>query len=507
MREVCRISGGSLPKQKRRWSGSYATQDSMPLGGSCYAQHPALVLFDVKVEDEAWATALSFAEVVYPDDGIIVSWLHRLIHGAADTFFNQDNRRFQLCLTFAARSVRFVLVDRCGVAGSLLYDIDEHPEVLVRLVAGLMFYNRPSIGFDTTITTLKNGDRQIKVRQDVYDIVKKLAMSQDVRGKATIVWHARRNGVDVVIKDNWTQPHDHVEAKVLEIAKDIPGIPKILAFETVLINRIEDSTSNLLDFRAREVRVHQRMVTTPLANRLSYFRSKKELISVLVDAIEAHRALADKNILHCDISCNNIMIADEEMGEPLRKGLLIDADSAQSIGDIGYWVGLVGTYTFMSSAILTRGSSVKQKPSDDLESFWWVLIYLCIRYAGPENTTRADYVATIKSFPPFDEDQTKADPTGRLKRHLLSAKGLVESEILPYFTLYFEDLKPCILELRDAFKRNKYKFSYDDMLDVLRRTRDALPLVENWSAQDNPVHRLERSPVESPPKRRRIANR
>ncbi|KAF7330309.1 hypothetical protein MVEN_02469000 [Mycena venus] len=473
------------------------TATESPLRGHCMAPHPALVLFDSKPEEEGWNTALSVAEIVFSDDYDFASSLHRQIHEASDVFFNQDDRRFQISLTFAARTVRLVLIDHSGVVASEFFDIDNQPDLLVRSVAGLMFSSRASIGFDTSITTLKTGQRQIKVGQDVYDIVARLAINPDVRGKATVVWHARRNGVDIVIKDNWNDvEHSYIEAGILETAKDIPGIAKLVTLETVMINRTKDSTALLRSIlNGPEIRLHQRMVMTPFAQKISHFRSKKELISVFIDAIEAHRSLVHKNILHCDISSNNIMISDElhgssssrpaSFGEPLRRGLLIDVDSALELDNIGYWVGFVGTFIFMSSAVLIHGSSTKQRPSDDLESFWWVLVYVVIRYAGPHDTTRTDYNATIEGVTMFCQDQSQAADIGCYKKHMLSAKGVLERDMFPKFSMYFEDLKPCMAELRNAFMKNK-EFTYDAMLDILRRTRDGLPLVEDWPVQNDP---------------------
>lgn len=291
MREVCRISGSGLPRKKRWWSSAYA-QESLPIPGHCVAAYPALVLFDNKPEDdeEGWNTALSMAELVYSDDYDSATSLHRLVHDASDTFFNQDDRRFQVGLTFAARIVRLVLIDHSGVVTSESFNIDEQPDLLVRSIAGLMFSSRPSIGFDTTITTSKNGQRQIKVGEDIYDIVGSLAMTHEVHGKATVVWHARRNGVDFVIKDNWNDSrHTHIEAGILETAKDIPGIAKLVVLETVMINRTKDSTATLrsiLNGHSPEFRLHQRLVMTPFAQKISHFRTKKELISVFIDTIE-----------------------------------------------------------------------------------------------------------------------------------------------------------------------------------------------------------------------------
>ncbi|KAJ7086101.1 hypothetical protein B0H15DRAFT_887162, partial [Mycena belliarum] len=504
IRDVCRLtSGGTLPKKHRRWSSTYALPTSMPLNGACLSDNPALVLFDCKAEEEEWRTVLSSTELVLFDDLGPASSLTRLIHNASDAFFNQDDRRFQVGLTITTQTVRLVLIDHCGIVTAESFDVHKRPDLLIRTVAGLMLSSRPTIGFDNTITTLKNGERQIRVGQDAYDIMARLSISHDVVGKATVCWHARRNDADFVIKDSWSSPASKsTEADILEIARDIPGIVKLVALETVMINRAVDSTDALRSIvvdEVRRVRQHQRMVLTPFARKISFFRTKKELISVIIDAVEAHRSLVDKNILHCDVSSNNLMISEEEALEPPttdaveaprppRKGLLIDVDGAQRLNNIGYWVGLIGTSVFMSSAILMHGSSTRHKPSDDLESFLYVLIYICIRYAGPNNSPRADAGETLQGMPIFHpSDSGSAHDDGRYKKHVLSARGALERDVFPHFSPYFDDLKPCVAALRDAYAKNRQKLTYDAMLDVLRATRDALPATEGWPPQDDPL--------------------
>jgi hypothetical protein len=289
MRDVCRLAGGTVPKKRRRWSSAYA--GDRPLSQFCLSDHPAMVLFDAKTEEEGWPTVLSTAELVLGDDVDMASSLHRLIHNASDVFYNQDNRRFQVGLTIAARTARLVLIDHCGVVAAEFFDVHERPDLLLRTIAGLMLSSPPTIGYDPSITTLKNGQRQIRVAQDVYDIVARLSISHDVRGKATVCWHARRDGSDFVIKDTWTdRASSFTESDMLELAKDIPGITKLVARETVMINHAVDSTEALRSIVTGEnlvgVRHHQRLVLTPFARSIRYFRSKKELISVFVDAIE-----------------------------------------------------------------------------------------------------------------------------------------------------------------------------------------------------------------------------
>ncbi|KAJ7220055.1 hypothetical protein GGX14DRAFT_585300 [Mycena pura] len=499
MQGVYRLGGGSLPKKKRRWSSAYAPATSLPLNGAHVSKHPALVLFDSKPGDEGWNSVLSIVELFFPDDYAYFSSLHRLIHGASDAFFNQDDRRFQVGLIFAARTACVVLLDHSGIVAADFFDIDQRPDLLVRSVAGLMFSSRSTIGFDTTITNLSNGQRQIKAGNEVYDIVSRLSITPTIRGKATVCWRARRSGLDFVIKDSWNPAGStHAEAHVLDIAKDIPGIPDLIAKETVMFNRTADSTATLRSILSQddmpEIRVHQRMVTIPFARKISYFKSRRELISVFIDAIEAHQGLVSKNVLHADVSFNNIMIVeraetDDARPQAVRRGLLIDVDSALNLKKIGYWVGLVGTFAFMSSGILQYGKSTRQKPSDDLESFFWVLVYICIRYAGPDNTTRADYPSVMDGLQLFQLEvgHSRAYEIGKYKKHVLSAKGVLERDLFPRFSVYFRDFEPFMVELRNAFQKNGRKFTYDIMLDVLRRMCNAFVLAEDWSPAYDPV--------------------
>ncbi|KAJ6631004.1 hypothetical protein B0H10DRAFT_702932 [Mycena sp. CBHHK59/15] len=486
IRDVCRLAGKPVPKKKRRWTSAYSHKVSKPLKHpeSCVYPHPPLVLFDGKEDEEGWHTVLSIAEPIYPEDESDDCSLHFLTQGGSDVFVCQDNRRFQIGFTIDPPhgQFRLVLLDHSGVVISHAFEIDHRPDLLVRSLSGLMLSSLSTIGFDPTISTLKGGRRQIKVGGDLYEIVKRLAITPDIRGKATVCWHARRNGLDFVIKDNWNDPSATLtEAMILDIAKDIPGITKLIALETIIIDGEMDSTARLRSVvpDAVETRLHQRMVLTPFAQKIQSFKSRKELVSVFIDAIEAHRRLVEKNILHCDISINNIMISEAQevryadasvvehnpgrrrkIQPRLRKGILIDVDNSSFLDHLSIVVDIVGTFVFMSSAILLHGSSSEHKPSDDLESFFWVLVYICIRYAGPDDVTRADFADVRDRVQLFHEEgpQSDAAKMGRAKRRVLTGTEPLEREILPRFSPYFRELEDCVRDLQKAFIEGDCQF-------------------------------------------------
>ncbi|KAI9808740.1 MAG: hypothetical protein M1825_003892 [Sarcosagium campestre] len=102
-----------------------------------------------------------------------------------------------------------------------------------------------------------------------------------------------------------------------------------------------------------------------------------QLLSALRDAIRAHRSLYLKgNILHRDISENNIIVTrpDESGG---FVGMLIDLDLAKVLGSGRSGARhQTGTMEFMAIEVLL---GVDHTYRHDLESFFYVLIWLCAR--------------------------------------------------------------------------------------------------------------------------------
>ncbi len=119
------------------------------------------------------------------------------------------------------------------------------------------------------------------------------------------------------------------------------------------------------------------LVISPVGRILGDFNSIPELLKALRGAIRAHRSLYLKaNILHRDVSSNNIIITSES------EGMLIDLDLAKerNSGPSGAR-HQTGTKQYMAIEVL-RG--IDHTYRHDIESFFYVLLWMCARYAWDE---------------------------------------------------------------------------------------------------------------------------
>ncbi|KGY15754.1 hypothetical protein PABG_11415 [Paracoccidioides brasiliensis Pb03] len=120
------------------------------------------------------------------------------------------------------------------------------------------------------------------------------------------------------------------------------------------------------------------LVISPAGRPIYRYESPLELLTALRDAIKAHRSLyLDGNILHRDISENNIIITDPEKANG-HSGMLIDLDLAKEVGSGRSGAQhQTGTMEFMAIEVLLN---IDHTYRHDLESFFYVLIWQCARH-------------------------------------------------------------------------------------------------------------------------------
>ncbi|KJZ71431.1 hypothetical protein HIM_09155 [Hirsutella minnesotensis 3608] len=126
-----------------------------------------------------------------------------------------------------------------------------------------------------------------------------------------------------------------------------------------------------------ENRIYSCLVVSPAGRVISDFKTIKELLESMQDAIKAHQSLyMTGNILHRDISSNNIIITDPETADGF-KGMLIDLDLAK-VRDSGPSGARhqTGTMQFMAVEVLRKADHTYRH---DLESFFYVLLWMCAR--------------------------------------------------------------------------------------------------------------------------------
>ncbi|KAJ2809541.1 hypothetical protein H4R20_000043 [Coemansia guatemalensis] len=128
-------------------------------------------------------------------------------------------------------------------------------------------------------------------------------------------------------------------------------------------------------WKQQYLRAHRRIVLTPIGKHIKQVKDQTELIVVLADAMRCHSAVNRHcNILHRDISTNNILAVD--VPDSLPRGLLIDFDYGLATGTVrkGSQPECLGTLPFMSIGNLTN-SDTRRTALDDWESLLYLVCW------------------------------------------------------------------------------------------------------------------------------------
>ena len=219
----------------------------------------------------------------------------------------------------------------------------------------------------------------------------------------------------------------------------------------------EEPSRNLLHLKEpHQNRVHRRVITRDAGKSIYEAKSLKGIVNGILGAIQGecidisfpsirltqagHESLLSVGILHRDISIGNIMLNEEEDG-----GFLIDLDLAVRLSDYGASgaPSKTGTKIFMAIGAL-RGE--KHSFMHDLESFFWVLFWICMHHHGfgkkGKNKRRTVSPYERWNYEPIDElAKTKI---GEIERPVFL------DTMKKNVTEYCEPLKPCLTEMHSA---------------------------------------------------------
>ncbi|KAG6042254.1 hypothetical protein E4U39_006138 [Claviceps sp. Clav50 group G5] len=221
-------------------------------------------------------------------------------------------------------------------------------------------------------------------------------------------------------------------------------------------------------------RVHRRVIVRDYGKPIYTASSRKALLACLEGCIKGHKSLYDKGILHRDISINNLMI-NEDPGNPSWKCFLIDLDLAINTGreKPSGAHGRTGTPVFMAIGLL-QGD--EHSFMHDLESFFWVLFWICVHYEGPGTAIEP---IRYESWNYILDAQLAERKLG-----VISDKHLMDPKTLG-FTPYCQPLAPHVNKLRKVVfpggnTRDKpFSGLYLEMMKILRAAqKDSAVLAE-----------------------------
>ncbi|KAK3902003.1 hypothetical protein C8A05DRAFT_34323, partial [Staphylotrichum tortipilum] len=403
---------------------------------------------------------------------------------AREVLAAQDTRRFVLGFTLCGSFMRIWAFDRLGRIASEQFDINKDGLQFVSTILGFLWMSEEELGFDPTIMTAK-GQRFIEIERDgtterlVLDGVMKRARC--VAGRATTCWKAHREGDPhalFVVKDSWQYPerddeggllHDDIQSNVrkgLDITKatnyqeDRSRPPSSTSTagpsharqsrSTAGTKRSSDNTGAPLPPSKRHCsasptkpasdvlpnRVHRRVILADYGIPIYKARSRQALLGALADCIEGHESLRRRaGLLHRDISIGNLMVGND------NRGFLVDLDlaiSEQRVGASGA-KGKTGTRAFMAiGALLGEQHSFMH----DLESFFWVLFWICIHCDGPGEG---------KVVAQFDKwNYADTEELAKLKLGTVSDTDIFRKTTEEFFTRYYTPLVHWVNTLRKA---------------------------------------------------------
>lgn len=208
-------------------------------------------------------------------------------------------------------------------------------------------------------------------------------------------------------------------------------------------SRDEDRGQKSAQVEVYKNRIFSCLVISPAGRAIKDFRSIKELLTALRDAAKAHQCLFEKaKILHRDISENNIIITDPQKADGFT-GMLIDLDLAIVDGERTGGRQMTGTMEFMAIDVL-RG--IKHTYRHDLESFFYVLLWICARRAWESEFQCSTRDRPRKSILGKWYGNDAADAADA-KHYNMHADGF--ESILKEFVPAFDCIKPLCKRVRE----------------------------------------------------------
>lgn len=222
-------------------------------------------------------------------------------------------------------------------------------------------------------------------------------------------------------------------------------------------------------------RVHRRLVLLDCGRPIYKASSRSALLTALAGCIRGHESLLNAGFLHRDISINNLII-NEGRDNKSWPSFIIDLDLAIRLPRDGVSgaQGMTGTRAFMAVGLLL---GERHSFMHDLESFFWVLFWICIHY-GPDKS-HANHE--------FDEwNYIGMTELARRKKGQVSHDQDFIADSRSNFTPYYQPLTRWVNILRRVVFPNDKRWEREDrglytrMADILEEAaRDPAVLAED----------------------------
>ncbi|KAL1745173.1 hypothetical protein HDZ31DRAFT_36985 [Schizophyllum fasciatum] len=468
----------------RCWSAAYRHD---PLPGGYMERKPDIISL---VDDAPRLWSSICADVQHKANELDYKAAAQQLHdGGLNCLSTQDDRLYHVGIGIVGSTFFISYYDRSGCLQSKPVSVHTHPREFLRVLLGLTFMDKEFLGYDPTISD-RDGQRYVTVRNVEYQIVQRIDEHPSVRGLGTVCWLCKRvsDGMSVVIKSSWVDTsRTRTEEDFLEmaLAQQVRGVPTLVAYETVTYDgkcittaRFRKELCKPAQLKDVEDRELTRLVMAEHGSPLSSFTDKVELLSGLLDGVEAHQELYEKcGIVHGDVHDKNVLLDNGSLtAAKRRRGLLVDLNYAFKVGEQRERpsVGLKSCPApFMACELLTHGKYIPHAYYHDLESFLYIIIWICSLYQGPEDSIRDDDDFDIMSKDMGKWMQGSPEDVGAAKAVIMEIKppgmDTFTNFLDDHFDSYFDDLKECVWELRMKIMCRDPPPTHPDVIAILQK--------------------------------------
>ncbi|KAF9051306.1 hypothetical protein BJ165DRAFT_1608155 [Panaeolus papilionaceus] len=319
---------------------------------------------------------------------------------ARQCLLQQRGRRFVFVPLFTETRAKLLRFDRGGFVESNWINYHNNPATLVRIVLLISGADPIRLGVNPHITwTSELPNPLITLNNVAYQVKDVISSSKGIRGRGTCVWEVHdTDGNPFTIKYQWRALDRTPEWELLEELKGLPGVVNMVSY------MVDTKLSVLRGFgpSADGDREAAFIVMDAYGGPLTKSLSPEAFLFAFRDAIAGHQRIWDKDIIHRDISINNILLGLEGAPEGWR-GVVIDldlaikADRKESLCRVDW---LTGTRMFQSYLVLRSEELVHQNRHDeipahdhldDLESFFYVFLWVTMGHRLKQDRTLIEF--------------------------------------------------------------------------------------------------------------------
>jgi hypothetical protein len=218
-------------------------------------------------------------------------------------------------------------------------------------------------------------------------------------------------------------------------------------------------------------RVHRRVIVRDYGKPVYRASSQTSLLAAFEQCIEGYESLHTRaGMLQRDISPNNLLVNEDEENSSWP-AFLIDLDLAikEEREQASGARGKTGTRAFMAIGVLLDDE--QHSFMHDLESFFWVLFWICIHYDGRQE----------RVVPRFDKwNYLDAEELADSKKGVVVDERDFLKTAQTNFTSYYQPLIPYVNRLRRKVFPNGERWRdpspqlYLDMKKILRAAQSEL---------------------------------